>query len=105
MLINLIFVFSIALFLLVLIFVIQKQRIIRSAQRPVEQPKIVLRRKRKVASVASAGAPEKAIKAVTVYTHDRATAERLLQSYSRTHGHEGWDGVVEQVIRDLIRAR
>jgi len=104
-LINLIFVFSIALFLLVLIFVIQKQRIIRSAQRPVEQPKIVLRRKRKVASVASAGAPEKAIKAVTVYTHDRATAERLLQSYSRTHGHEGWDGVVEQVIRDLIRAR
>ncbi|MGB3514987.1 MAG: hypothetical protein WBA43_00920 [Elainellaceae cyanobacterium] len=105
MLINLIFVFSVALLLLVLIFVIQKQRIIRSAQQPVEQPKIVLRRKRKVASVASASAPEKAIKAVTVYTHDRATAERLLRSYSRTHGHEGWDGVVDQVIRDLIRAR
>ena len=88
-----------------LIFVIQKQRIIRSAQRPVEQPKIVLRRKRKAASVASDGVPEKAIKAVTVYTHDRAAAERLLQSYSRTHGHKGWDGVVEQVIRDLVRAR
>ena len=105
MLINLIFIFSISLFLLALIFVVQKQRITQTARQPIPQSKIVLRRKSKGSRVSSAGAPEKAIKAVTVYTHDRAAAERLLQSYSRTHGHKGWDGVVEQVIRDLVRDR
>ena len=105
MIINLIFIFSISLSLLVLIFVIQKQRIIQSTQPSITRPKVALRRKPKGSRVSSAGAPEKAIKAVTVYTHDRAAAERLLQSYGRTHGHKGWDGVVDQVIRDLVRDR
>ena len=105
MLINLIFFFSISLLLLALIFVVQKQRIIQSAQPLITRPKVALRRKAKGSRVSSASAPEKAIKAVTVYTHDRAAAERLLQSYSQTHGHRGWDGVVEQVIRDLVRDR
>ena len=105
MIINLIFIFSISLLLLGLIFLIQKQRIIRSTQPAITRPKVALRRKAKGSRVSSAGAPEQAINAVIVYTHDRAAAERLLQSYSRTHGHEGWDGVVDQVIRDLVRDR
>ncbi len=88
-----------------LIFVIQKQRIIQSARSPIPRPKVALRRKAKASPVSSASVPEKAINAVIVYTHDCAAAERLLQSYSRIHGHEGWDGVVEQVIRDLVRDR
>ncbi|PZO33523.1 MAG: hypothetical protein DCF17_21830 [Shackletoniella antarctica] len=90
---------------LVLVFLIQKQRITQSAQPPITRPKVDLRRKAKVSPVSSAGVPEKAIKAVIVYTHDRAAAERLLQNYSQTHCHEGWDGVVDQVIRDLVRDR
>ncbi len=37
--------------------------------------------------------------------HNRAVSERLIQSYRRTRGSQGWNDIVDQVIRDLIRDR
>lgn len=125
MLINLIFVFVLGFLLLALVFMLQKQRLIRpnpappprrsprpaprSTPRPAPalapapplgRPRVDLHHK----PPTSAGVPESAIKAVTVYTHDRATSERLLQSYRQTHGR-GWGETADQVIRDLVRER
>jgi len=119
--INLIFVFVLGFLLLTLVFLIQKQRLTRpapvnrpsprpapaaasrSAPRPAPpppgRPLVDLHHK-----PPAAGVPESAIKAVTVYTHDRATAERLLQRYRQTHGR-GWGETADQVIRELIRDR
>ena len=119
MLVELIFVFVFGFLLLALVFLLQKQRLTRPVQpptppvqsqsqprpaQPPNRPKVNLHRKPKPPAAAD-GVPESAIKAVTVYTHDRATAERLLQSYRRTHGGQGWGEIVDQVIRDLIRDR
>jgi hypothetical protein len=103
-LINLIFFCAIALLVLAFIFLIQKQRLTRSAQPPLTRPKMNLHRKSKPSSVID-GVPESAIKAVVVYTHDRAAAARLLQSYHRAHGSKGWDAIAGQVIRDLVHDR
>ena len=110
MLVELIFVFAFGFLILALVFLLQKQRLTRPVQpqprpaQPLNRPKVDLHRKPKPPAAAD-GVPESAIKAVTVYTHDRATAERLLQNHRRTHGGQGWGEIVDQVIRDLVRDR
>jgi hypothetical protein len=110
MLINLLFVLVMGFLLLALVFVAQKQRLTRPAPRPVPaaapppgRPLVDLR-PRDPAPVASSTMPESAISAVTTYTHDRATSERLLQCYRLTHGR-GWGETADHVIRDLVRDR
>lgn len=99
--INLIFVFVLGFLILALVFMLQKQCLTRPVPPPPGRPLVDLRYK---PPAAAAGVPESAIKAVTVYTHDRATAERLLQRYRQTHGR-GWGETADQVIRELIRDR
>jgi len=131
MLINLVFVFLFGFLLLALVFLWPKQRLSRPVQSPPRptyptrqpaypkaqsvqprprsvqaepRPKIDLRRK-PTPQAAADGIPEAAIKAVTVYTHDRATAKRLIQSYRRNHSGQDWNETANQVIQDLIRDR
>lgn len=114
MLINLLFVFVMGFLLLALVFVAQKQRLTRPAPAPRYSPRPVpaaapppgrpLVDLRHRPPAAAAGVPESAIRAVTTYTHDRATSERLLQCYRLNHGR-GWGETADHVIRDLVRDR
>jgi len=114
MLINLMFVFVMGFWVLFLIFSAQKQRLTRPAPRftpaaapPPGRPLVDLRPKSPapvVIPVESSTMPESAIRAVTAYTHDWATSERLLQCYRLNHGR-GWGETADLVIRDLVHDR